>query len=250
VAPLGWLAFLRVGSFALAALVAVILQGARAPRRVLAWGALAAGLAGLASYRPGSDTPGAAQALMHLECSILAAVLLGSWLARGLRGPADLLAVVLCAAAADAWLTVMRVPESVSELNPLRWLRLPWPSAGPARRLAPVFTDLIFCALYLEAARVLGFRKAAVALGALAGYTLATMLSVMAGQVLPSLPLVGLGALLGAWPPFRCSTTEVLKAVALASLLFALLLGLSGLRRVLHPPVKPRPDIFHPRGLA
>jgi len=237
----------RMGAFVLAALVAGLIQGARLKNLVLLAGAL---LATLSAFILQTDPPGdgAALRLAHdlglLETSLLAAVLWGTWLGRGLSGPGHLLAVVLCASAGDAWINLSQVPQSVGETHPLRLLRLGWPPGVGALGAAPSLLDMLFLSLYLEAARRLRFHMLSVVLGALAGYAAASLLSLATLRVMLALPLVGLGVLLGAWPEFRCTGKEVLLAFALAVALFLALKGFGYLRQQLHPEPVPRPPPF------
>jgi hypothetical protein len=240
--PLAWQTFGALAPFAVGVLVALVIQGGRMPASVLWTGALAATALSGTLHVVGRSSAAPAWLLAREESALLAAVLWGTCLARPLRGSGELLAVVLCAAAGDAWFTVLRVPESVSETHPAHWLRLAGPLSPGGLNLAPSFTDVLFVALYLEAARRLRFRRWSTTLGALGGYALAAFLALASRQPMPALPLVGLGVLSGSWPYFRCHAADVLRALALAMLLFALLLSLSVVRRWLHPPGTPRPE--------
>jgi hypothetical protein len=244
------LATLRVVLFALTVALSALVQGARPRGEALAAGVLLAGSAGLLLHVAGPYPSGMGWTLARLESSLLAAVCLGTWLARGVKTPAVLLTVVLCAAAGDAWFTVRHVPESAPPGHVVGWLRLAWPPGVGSVPLAPAFTDLAFCAVYMEVARGLGFRRSAVGAGALAGYSVASLLALLFGETMPALPLVGLGVLTGAWPSVRCTPLEVLKALLAALVLFGVLLGASLLRRALYPQPKTRPDIVYPRNLA
>jgi hypothetical protein len=230
--------------------LSALVQGARPRGRALLLGALVAGSAGLLLHMACPNQSGMGWTLARLESSLLAAVCLGTWLARGIRTPGELLTVVLCAAAGDAWFTVRHVPESVPPGHVVGWLRLAWPPGVGNVPLAPAFTDLVFCAVYMEVARGLGFRRSAVGAGALAGYAVASSLALLFGEMMPALPLVGLGVLSGAWPSVRCTPLEVLKALLAALVLFGVLLGAGLLRRTLYPQPKVRPDIVYPRNLA
>jgi hypothetical protein len=254
----------RLGAFALAALVAAVIQGARPGGTFLLAGAfLAILLAWLlvpstpSAFGERAGTLGAGHVssasgleLCRLQSVMLSAVFLGTWFARSLEMPGHLLAVVLCAAAGDAWYGVMHVVDSVSVTHPLRLVQFPWPPATGTIVSAPAFADVLFLSLYLETARRLGFSVWTVFAGAAGGYILASLLSLATWQVTLSLPLMGLGVLMGAWPAFRCSAREVLKAFALALVLFSVLLGLTILRAHLHPAPPPRPDRLHSRDLA
>jgi hypothetical protein len=246
----GPLSTLRLLLFALTLAFAALVQDAR-PRSGLLFGAgLLAACGGLALHVSGSAWSGTGWMLARVESPVLAAVCLGTWLARGVRTPGQLLTVVLCAAAGDAWLTVQHVPDNVPPGHVVGWLRLAWPAGPGSVPTAPAFTDLLFGVLYLESARGLGLRRSAVGAGALAGYALATSLALMLRETMPALPLVGLGVLTGAWPNVRCTPLEVLKALLAALVLFAVLLGAGVARRLLHPLPKTRPDLVYPRNLA
>jgi hypothetical protein len=249
-AATGALASLRVILFGLAVALSGLLQAARPRAAVLLLGALVAASAGLLLHTAWLNAAGLGSTLARLECSVLAAVCLGTWLARGVRTPGELLTVVLCAAVGDAWFTVQHVPESVPPGHVVGWLRLVWPASVGNLPLAPAFTDLVLCAVYLEAARGLGFRRSAVGAGALAGYAVASSLALVFGQAMPALPLVGLGVLSGAWPSVRCTPLEVLKALLAALVLSGVLFGAFVLRRTLYPHPKTRPDMIYPRNLA
>lgn len=254
---------LRVFLFALGGLAASLIQGARA--RDAALGASAA-LALAALWYLGPPHPeaapvvnepdarwawsGSVRDLLLVQAALLAAVLSGTWLGRLLERPGHLLAVVLCAAAGDAWLNVLHVPESVGPGNPVRLMRFSWPPPLSGLHAAPTFADIFFLALYLEAARRFRFRLLAVAAGAVTAYAVASLLSLIAMKTMLSLPLVGLGVLMGAWPQFRCSAGDVIRAFALALLLFAVLLGFNSLRDAFHPRTEPPPHPFYWRRVA
>lgn len=237
----------RMGAFALAALVAGLLQGARLKNPVLLGGAVLALFAAL-MLQTTAPSYGAGLRLVHdlglLETSLLTAVLWGTWLGRRVTGPGPLLAVVLCASAGDAWMNLAQVPEAVNETHPLRLLRLGWPPGVGAQGAAPSLLDMLFLSLYLEAARRLRFHLPSVVLGALAGYAVASLLSLATLRVMLALPLVSLGVLLGAWPEFRCTGKEVLLAFTLAVTLFLVLKGCGYLRQQFHPVPVPRPPPF------
>lgn len=262
------LVFPRLGAFMLAALVAGLLQGARAPSRLLlALGLVAAVLAlsllpvaerpmlGLRALAESTEreTPalGATLAtLVRFEVAVLAAVLLGTWLGRLLETPGHLLVVVLCAAAGDAWLSMLQVPETVGPGHPISLMRLNWPPAWNGISVAPTFPDVLFLAVFLEAARRFRFHGFSVAFGAAAGYAVASFLSLATWRVMLALPMVGLGVLMGSWPDFRCSAREVIKAFTLALVLFAALVGLTSLHKALHPPPQPRRNPLQYRNIA
>lgn len=241
----------RLGAFLLTAFVAGLIQGARTRNLLLFVGAVAASVAALLLLPDpvatnlklhGKPWTGSAQDLGLLQASLLAAALWGTLFARGLTKPSHLLMVVLCASAGDAWLNLMRVPDTVSAGHPLKLLRLAWPPAVAQASYAPTFTDLMFLSLYLEAGRRFRFHGPSILFGAVAGYAVATLLSLVTLRVMLALPLVSLGVLMGAWPDFRCTGREVLGAFVAAVMLFVVLLGLHHLRLSLHPQPTPRPE--------
>lgn len=255
----------RLGAFALAALVAAVIQGARPRGPVLLTGAclslllawlllpsipIGLGERGTTAVEAARGTSASGWELCRLQSVMFAAVLLGTWFARNLERPSHLLAVVLCAAAGDAWYSVMHVVDSVPTGHPLRLMQFPWPPAIGSIIAAPSFADVLFLSLYLETARRLGFSVSAVFAGAAGGYILASFLSLATWHVMLSLPLMGLGVLVGAWPAFKCSAREVLKAFALALVLFSILLALTILRANLHPAPPMEPDRLHLRDVA
>lgn len=262
------LVFPRLAAFVLAALVAGLVQGARAPERLLLICGLLAGALALfllpAQERPmlglralaesaGRETPALGATLgtlVRFEAAVLAAVLVGTWLGRLLEDSGHLLVVVLCAAAGDAWLSMLQVPETVGPGHPVSLMRLNWPPAWNGISVAPTFPDVLFLAVFLEAARRLRFHGFSVAFGAVAGYAVASFLSLATWRVMLALPMVGLGVLMGAWPDFRCSAREVIKAFTLALILFAALVGLTSLHKALHPPPQPRHDPLQYRNIA
>lgn len=244
----------RLSAFLLTALVAGLVQGARASARMLAVGSLWASAAAWwflpeASGRSGT-WQAAAEDLALLQASILAAVLWGTLFARGLSKPSHLLMVVLCASAGDAWLNMLHVPDTVAEGHPLKLLRLAWPPALARGTYAPSFPDLLFFALYLEAGRKFRFHAPSILFGAVAGYAVATLLSLATLRVMLALPLVSLGVLMGAWPEFRCTGREVIAAFAAAVFVFAGLMALHTLRSALHPMPPPRPEPQHMKRMA
>lgn len=262
------LVFPRLGAFVLATLVAGLLQGARAPGRFLLVGGLVAAALALyllpAAERPmlgtralsesnGREAPTLSDTLATLarfEVAVLAAVLLGTWLGRQLEHSGHLLVVVLCAAAGDAWLSMLQVPETVGQGHPVSLMRLNWPPAWNGISVAPTFPDVLFLAVFLESARRFRFHSFSVAFGAVAGYAVASFLSLATWRVMLALPMVGLGVLMGAWPDFRCSAREVIKAFTLALVLFAALVGLTSLHKALHPPPQPRHNPLQYRNIA
>lgn len=244
----------RLTAFLLTALVAGLVQGARASAKILAAGAVLASAAAWCLLPGASDRSGAwpmaVEDLGLLQASILAAVFWGTLFARGLSKPSHLLMVVLCASAGDAWLNMLHVPDTVADGHPLKLLRLAWPPALARGAYAPSFPDLLFFALYLEAGRKFRFHAPSILFGAVAGYAVATLLSLATLRVMLALPLVSLGVLMGAWPEFRCTGREVIAAFAAAVFVFAGLMALHALRSALHPMPPPRPEPQHMKRVA
>jgi hypothetical protein len=261
----------RMSVFALTALIALVVQGARAPRPALLLGGLlaAGGAAALLpsvelwSFVPSEDagdTPhgGAGRGVMlfaapvlqwfAFELSLLGAVLLGSWLGRGVKDCAGLVALLCCAIAGDVWLTTFHVPESVPPTHLLRLLRLPWPAGEDG--MPPAFTDLLFLCATLEAGRNLGFHLFSVVLGAASGYCAGSFLSLDPWPAWPSacMLLFTTGVLVSCWPQLRCGLVDTGRALLIASVLLATLLALASLHRKLHPrpapPAEPAPGRY------
>ena len=245
----GWAALSGLTLFGLGLATASLVQGGRPNAFLLAVAGTTALLAGLFLHVGAFALSASLASLLGLIAAMVAAACLGVWAARGINSSADWLTVILCAAVGDAWLTVLGVTEGLPEAHPLGWLRMSeW--AHSEGRLAPVFTDLFFAALYVEAGRRLGMRLSLQIFGALAGFAGAQVVSLTTWQTMPVLPLVGLGVLVGAWTELRCSPREVLKGLGIAMLFFALLLALVFVRRALHPPLRRKPEFFLPRDVA
>lgn len=245
----GWAALSGLFLFGLGLVTASMIQGGRPGARHLAVPGGLALLTGLLVHAGVIPLPAPLAGLVGLIAAAVAAACLGVWAARGIGSTADWLTVILCAAVGDAWLTVLGVTDGLDEAHPLCWLRMSEWARGEGR-LAPVFTDLFFGALYVEAGRRLGLRASLQVFGALAGFAGAQVVSLTTWQAMPVLPLVGLGVLVGAWTELRCSPREVIKGLAIAVLFFVLLLGLVFARRVLHPPLRRKPEFFLPRDVA
>ncbi len=268
--PQSW-ALPRLVIFLLAALVASIVQGARPPSRrlwILAVPSLTMALALLPYVDPGwaswAVQAGPFQSsiqststlwspvieLAWVISALTASVALGTLIARTLDKPAHLLAVVLCAAAGEAWFSVSNAGQLVTPGHPVRILQLPFPPHLANAISSPSFLDLMFLSLYLEATRRFRFSTPSVLFGAVGGYMAASLLAVTSWRITLALPMTGLGVLMGAWPDFRCSVREVVKAFGAALLLFALLLGLSSLYKKLQPPPQNSPDYYRLRDVA
>lgn len=266
----------RMSVFVLAALGALMVQGARPrPRILLAGGLLlgaiavwllprevlwAAPLAGQHAGTAASTGPAMAEAagnaagrallpvagpvleLLRFQASLLAAILLGTWLGRSIPSPAQLIAVLFCAVAGDVWLNAFCVPEAFDAAHPLRLLRLPWPPPRGRVALSPAFTDVVFLSATVEAARNLGVPLLSVVLGAVSGYCAGSFLGLDPWPAWPalSMALFTSGVLVGCWPDLRCSLRDTGKALLLAALLLAALLGVASLQRALSPAPEPR----------
>jgi hypothetical protein len=245
----GWAALSGLFLFGLGMATASLLQGGRPGAGYLVTAGGLALLAGVLLHVGVVPLSVPLRDLFGLVMAMVAAACLGIWAARGIRSSSEWLTVILCAAVGDAWLTVLGVTEGLSEAHPLGWLRMSEWARGEGR-LAPVFTDLFFAALYVEAGRRLGLRVSLQVFGALAGFAGAQVVSLTTWQAMPILPLVGLGVLVGAWTELRCSPREVMRGLGVAMLFFALLLALVFVRRALHPQLRRKPEFFLPRDVA
>ncbi len=244
----GWASISGVLVLGLGVGVALLVQGGRpANAWLLGIGAPAVLVGWVSNAKMGHAAEvGAAITMLTV---FAAAMGLGTWAARGLRRPGEWLTVILCAAVGDAWLTVLDVARGVPDGHPLAWMCMKG-LAGSADRMSPVFTDLFFLALYLEAGRRLKMRVALLVFGALTGYAGAEVISLTTRHAMPTLPLMGLGALAGAWSELHCQPREVLRGLVVAMVLSALLLSLVFVRRMLHPIPRRKPEVFMPRDLA
>ncbi|MGD0091089.1 MAG: hypothetical protein ABSE73_14320 [Planctomycetota bacterium] len=273
----------RLSVFALGALTALLVQGARPGRRFLLGGGLLAAAASvwwlqwaesgaLPVGRPNDAAStlgsleaagsGAAHALMlsagpvvqllRFEAALLSAVLLGTWLGRGIQSSPQLVAMLFCAIAGDVWLNTFHVAETAGPDHPLRLLRLPWPPALGHLSLSPAFSDLLFLSATLEAAGRLRFHTLAVVLGAAAGYCAGSFLGLVPRPSLPALSMAMLssGVLVGCWPDLKCSAREAGRAVLLAAVLMAALLAIAALQRMLTPAPQPQPGPARSRFVA
>lgn len=245
----GWAAISGLLVLGDGVIVALLLQGGRPAGLWLVVGGVSASLVGLLMNGGVLGRASGSGGLISMLAAMMAAVSLGTWAARCLHTPAEWLTVILCAAVGDAWFTVLNVTQGVPDGHPLAWLRMD-SLTGPACRVAPVFMDLFFVALYLEAGKRMGLRVALLVFGALTGYAGAAVISLTTWQAMPALPLVGLGVLAGAWSELRCPPREVLRGLVISLVLFALLLGLVFARRVLYPAPLRKPEFYVPRDLA
>ena len=181
--------------------------------------------------------------------SILGCASLGTFLARWLTSPKALLAVVLCVAAGDVWLSLVRIQELVPDGHPARLLKMPWPppcylASNNLQNIGPALTDLVFVTLCMEIQRKFRLSGPSMAMGALITYSAASLATAKFWQIQLTAPLVGLGVLMGVWPELRCTAKDVLKSVAVAILFFGMLILLRPLHRVMHPDPKPKPIYY------
>jgi len=267
----------RMSFFVLSALVALIVQGARPSRAVLLGGGLLCAAAALCLL-PWAELwqlpvpvpkPGAAAAdvaveatdrrimllagpvlqLLRLQVSLLAAILLGTWLGRRIQASSHLVAMLCCAIAGDVWLNTFHVPDAAAATHPLRLLRLPWPPPLGHLGPGPACTDLLFLSATIEAARGLRFHMLSVVLGAVSGYCAGSFLGLDPWPAWPalSMALFTSGVLVGCWPELKCSFQDTGKALLLGALLLAALLALASLQRALTPPPEPSPSFARHR---
>jgi len=241
-----WMTLGRIGFLGLSVVAALMIQGARANTSALIFGLVFCFLLMFTINPAAASRPFVLQ-LIRTDYWLLCAVFLGTWLARGLVTPGDLLAVVLCSAVGNGWIKYFGIAESVAEPHPVHLLGLEWPVLGGKEGLAPGFTDVLLVALFLEAARRFHFNLATTAVGLLAGFGTASVLAPALGPLTASLPLLGLGAFLGAWPAFRCSAQDVYRAFILALILILILLGLTELHKRFNPAPQPKApqDYYH-----
>lgn len=245
----GWAALSGLFVLAEGAVVALLIQGGRPKESWLLAVGLLATLVGLLMNGSVLVRVAGSGGIVSMLSALLAAVSLGTWASRWLRTPAEWLTVILCAAVGDAWFTVLNVTQGISDGHPLAWMRMD-SLTGPANRMAPVFMDLFFVALYLETGKRFGLRVTLLTFGALAGYAGAEVISLTTWQAMPALPLVGLGVLAGAWSELHCPPRDVLRGLVISLVLFVLLLGLVFVRRMLHPAPQRSPEFFMPRDMA
>ncbi|HYF49634.1 MAG TPA: hypothetical protein VEJ63_09525 [Planctomycetota bacterium] len=256
----------RMSVFVLAALSALILSGGRPSTRALLLSGAALGLAQLGllpfaeitqplprsapdavgfgvelSPNPsGRDLllTGAFMDVLRFELSVLSAVLLGMWLGRGLASGGHFLALLLCGIAGDVWLSSFRVPELAGNGHVLSLLRVPWPPALGNLGLSPAWTDLLILSAVITAAGAMRFHMLSVVTGAVAGYCGASFLGLGPWPAWPALSMVmcASGILIGTWPDLKCSARESAKAVAIAGVLFAILIGVTLIQSRMNPP--------------
>jgi hypothetical protein len=248
----------RMSVFVLAAMMALIIQGARTSLWfLLGAGAAAAVLgalllnqadaAGMFSNPQCFDLPlarsGPPLQLSLFIAVIFSAILAGAAIGRGLATPAHFITFLLCAAAGDIWLNSHRVAETADSGSVLRLLRMPWPMPAGRLALSPAFTDVLALSAVIESARRLRMHAVSVVAGAVSGYCAGSFLGVSsANWGALSLLMFSSGILIGCWPDLRCNIRDVAKAVAVSLLLFGALLGVSRLHHKLRPGPRPPED--------
>lgn len=181
--------------------------------------------------------PGAALLLMRFECALFAAVLIGTCIGRGVKLGWHFLTLLLFAAICDAWLNVVRAPESVDANLPFAALRLPFVPAVGRLSVAPAFTDILFVSAALEASRLFPMHTFWAALGAVTGYCSG---SFFGQEPLFSMGLAAAGMIVAAWPYLKIDSTGLGKTFFSIALLIMTLIGLVALRHKLNPPAPQR----------
>jgi hypothetical protein len=175
---------------------------------------------------------------LGFAASLLGAVLVGSWLGRGMTRPAHYFAFLLCATAGNAWLAQM-TKESIHGAGPdgaLDLVRLSWPPPGFGRVAISVLEVGVICAL-LESARGLRLHLLSIVLGAAAGFCGGAFLALEPWPnwtVMPAL-MSGMGVLIASWPDLKLTRGDALKALLCTASLLAVLSGLTLVRRQFVP---------------
>ena len=242
----------RMSLFAAAGLTALFVQGARAHSAMLGAIGLASLLFGISMLPAGGTPPAGGMMtmaspvllLLRFEAGLMAAVFCGTWLGRGIHNHMQFVAVVLCAAAGDVWLSTFHVPESVAPDHPLSLLRTPFHLLAGKLGLSPAFTDLLFLSAVIEAGRNLRFHVLSVTMGALAGYCAGSFLALDPWPAWPALSMLlcGSGIIVGCWPELKCTSRDAGKAFLIGAMLLATLIAFSTLHRRLHPYQEPPID--------
>lgn len=189
---------------------------------------------------------------LRFELAIFAAVLLGTWLGRGLSTPGQFVAFVMCSAAGNIWLNTpmptainlaQAVPEAAGACHPLSLLRIPWPPQIGQIGVAPALTEILCFSAVLEAARMLRYHTVSIVFGAIAGFCGGSFLALdpPAWPALPSL-MCGVGTLVATWPDLKMKAHDAVRALLIGVTLMAALLGLSVLRRKIAPQPEPVPE--------
>ena len=250
----------RLCVFSLAALIALLLRPAHPGNRLL--GLAGVGLlvfhlgllrwldaAAAAALWRSAPFAGQVVACLRFELSVLAAVMLGIWLGRGVHKPQHFLALLTCAAAGDIWASTFQVAECAGGPPALSLLRAPWPPAAGHLGVSPGFLDLVVLAAIIEGAHNLRQPIFLVVAGAVSGYCGASFLA-LAGWPALSMSLCGCGVVLGCWPGLKCSRSQVANAFLLGAALLAILLALTTLRHKLHPPPPAKDYLLPYRNVA
>jgi len=190
------------------------------------------------STRPDAFFAGAAVQVMRFEASILAALLLGTWLGRDIRNHLHFFTLLSLAAVGDIWMSLFAVPESGDSTQLLSLLRMPWPPQIGQLSLSPAFTDLLILTAVIEAGRTLRFHMLSLVLGAVAGYCAGSFLALEPWPAWPmlSMLMMGSGVLVGCWPDLKCTASDTIRALLISSLLMLTLIGFTLLHRKLNPP--------------
>jgi hypothetical protein len=244
----------RMCVFVLAALMAMIIQGAK-PRVAFLLGSTAllgvlsvwllfesdaGGLLYGKALSPAMVLVAPQVQLLGFMSLLLCAIFLGTALGRQLTTSLHFVTFILCAAAGDIWLNNRQVVDSVDSSNVLRLLRLPWPVQAGKLAVSPAFTDILTLAAIIEAGRNMKLHVLSVVLGAVAGYCAGSFLAVSAlNWIALSMVMFSSGVLIGCWPDLRCTYLDIAKAVTISVLLFAILIGISKLHAKLNTPDKP-----------
>jgi|GEM_PF-3642531 len=247
----------RFSIFAVSALLMSVLVGARSRSGLLlCGGVLAFGGSFMLQFFGVENSfqiarlmllDGAVFDLLRFELALLAPILLGIWLGRGIREPRHFIALLLCAAVGDLWMSSFQIADAADPLHPLRLLRLPWPPQSGDLALAPAFTDLLIVAAVLESARVQRFHSASVVAGALAGYAAASFLALGPWPSWTALTMImsASGILIACWPDLRCNASEAGRAILLSAILLSALAGLTSLHFKLNPLRQPTVELPH-----
>jgi hypothetical protein len=194
---------------------------------------------------------------IRFELAIFTAILLGTWLGRGLKNSGDFIGFVLCATAGNIWIntpmagTQLAIPETAGHAHFLFLLRMPWPPQVGLIGMSPSLTEVLcFCAI-LEAARNLNFHSLSIVFGALSGFCGGAFLSLdpPSWPALPAL-LCGIGTLVASWPDLKMKAHDAVRALLIGVTLMTLLLALTLARRKLAPQPEPTQEPVHYPGTA
>jgi len=186
---------------------------------------------------------------LRFELAIFAAILLGTWLGRGVLNSGQFVAFVLCATAGNIWLntpmpgTLLAVPEAAGSGHALSLLRIPWPPQVGLIGLSPSLTEVLCFSAVLEASRNLKFHVVSILFGAFSGFCGGAFLALdpPAWPALPAL-MCGVGTLIASWPDLKMKAHDAVRALLIGVTLMTVLLGLTVLRKKLTPPPEPVPE--------